>query len=134
MPAHAPPGGRGAVDRTFAALSRLAPGDVLVLDGTKVAVLSVAFRKGNPRLHVVDERSKPRSIGADELSEPPHAVGTVELPEPYNPNNRSFQHQVGEALRRARTSRHGVPVDEGPEVDDGVRRGRGPPRGRLPGS
>ena len=48
----------------------------LVLDGTKVAVLSVAFRKGNPRLHVVDERSKPRSIGADELSEPPHAVGT----------------------------------------------------------
>ena len=48
-------------------------------------MLSVAFRKGNPRLHVVDERSKPRSIGADELSEPPHAVGTVELPEPYNP-------------------------------------------------
>jgi ATP-dependent RNA helicase HelY len=111
-------GGRGAVDRTFAALSRLTPGDVLVLDGTKVAVLSVAFRKGNPRLHVVDERSKPRSVGADELSEPPHALGTVELPEPYNPNNRAFQHQVGEALRRARISRHGVPVEEDPEVDE----------------
>ena len=111
-------GGRGAVDRTFAALSRLAPGDVLVLDGTKVAVLSVAFRKGNPRLHVVDERSKPRTIGADELSEPPHAVGSVELPEPYNPNNRAFQHQVGEALRRARTSRHGVEVEDGDPADE----------------
>ena len=111
-------GGRGAVDRTYAALSRLTPGDVLVLDGTKVAVLSVAFRKGNPRLHVVDERSKPRSIGADELSEPPHAVGTVELPEPYNPNNRAFQHQVGEALRRARTSRHGIEVEDEDTVDE----------------
>ena len=38
---------------------------LLVLDGTKVAVLSVAFRKGRPRLHVVDERSKPRTIGAE---------------------------------------------------------------------
>ena len=110
-------GGRGAVDRTFAALSRLTPGDVVVLDGTKVAVLSVAFRKGNPRLHVVDERSKPRTIGADDLSEPPHAVGSVELPEPYNPNNRAFQHQVGEALRRARISRHGVEVEDR-EVED----------------
>jgi len=63
----------------------------------------------------VDERSKPRSIGADELSEPPHAVGTVELPEPYNPNNRAFQHQVGESLRRARISRHGVEADDDDE-------------------
>ncbi|MFL6204772.1 MAG: DEAD/DEAH box helicase [Acidimicrobiales bacterium] len=110
-------GGRGAVDRTFAALTRLTPGDVLVLDGSKVAVLSVAFRKGHPRLHVVDERSKPRSISADDLVEPPQAVGTVELPEPYNPNNRAFQHQVGEALRRARISRHGVEEHEPDAVD-----------------
>jgi ATP-dependent RNA helicase HelY len=111
-------GGRGAVDRTFAALSRLAPGDVLEIDGTKVAVLSVAFRKGNPRLHVVDERSKPRTIGADDLSEPPHAVGSVEMPEPYNPNNRAFQHQVGEALRRARISRHGREPAEAATADE----------------
>jgi ATP-dependent RNA helicase HelY len=110
-------GGRGAVDRTFAALSRLVPGDVLVLDGSKVAVLSVAFRKGNPRLHVVDERSRPRTIGADELHEPPRAVGSVELPEPYNPNNRAFQHQVGEALRRARLTRRGLSIDDVEEAE-----------------
>lgn len=95
-------GGGGGLDRTYAALSRLTPGDVLVVDGTRLAVLSVAFRKGNPRLHVVDERSKLRTIGADELVDPPRAVGAVELPVPYNPNNRAFQHQVGDALRRAR--------------------------------
>ena len=94
--------GSEGLDRTYAALSRLTPGDIVVIDGTRLAVLSVAFRKGNPRLHVVDERSKPRTIGADELTEPPRALGTVELPVPYNPNNRAFQHQVGDALRQAR--------------------------------
>jgi ATP-dependent RNA helicase HelY len=107
----------GGLERTNAALSRLTPGDVLVVDGARMAVLSVAFRKGKPRLHVVDERSKPRNLAADELSEPPRAVGSVELPTPYNPNNRAFQHQVGEALRRARLSGgRGAPVDD-PEAE-----------------
>jgi ATP-dependent RNA helicase HelY len=109
--------GRGSLDRIHAALSRLTPGDVLLIDGTRLAVLSVAFRKGNPRLHVVDERSKPRTIGADELVDPPRAVGTVELPEPYNPNNRAFQHKVGDALRRARLERKGHAVDDEPDAD-----------------
>ncbi len=127
---------RASQDRTFAALARLTPGDVIVIDGTRLGVLSVAFRKGNPRLHVVDERSKPRTIGADELAEPPRPVGSIELPVPYNPNNRSFQHQVGEALRR-RTRR------SAPKRRPGGARGaprarrrtaprRDPPRGRLP--
>jgi ATP-dependent RNA helicase HelY len=104
--------GRGDPDRTYAALSRLTPGDVVIVDGVRLAVLSVAFRKGHPRLHVVDQRSKHRTIGADELVEPPRAVGTVELPEPYNPNNRSFQHKVGDALRRVRLEGDGQREDE----------------------
>jgi len=108
--------GPGPVDRILAALTRLAPGDVVVLDGTRLAVLSVAFRKGNPRLHVVDERSKHRTIGVDELSEPPRAVGSVELPVPYNPNNRAFQHQVGDSLRRARL--HPRKDDTGPSASE----------------
>jgi ATP-dependent RNA helicase HelY len=120
-----PKAARADTDRTYAALTRLVPGDVLVIDGTRVAVLSVAIRKGHPRLHVVDERSKPRTLGADDLVDPPRAVGSIELPEPYNPNNRAFQHQVGEALRRARTiSRKGevlepeAPASEAVAVPD----------------
>ena len=116
-----PKAARADTDRTYAALTRLTPGDVLVIDGTRVAVLSVAFRKGHPRLHVVDERSKPRTLAADDLVDPPRAVGSVELPEPYNPNNRAFQHQVGDALRRARTiSRKGAVVEPDAAVPDVV--------------
>jgi ATP-dependent RNA helicase HelY len=103
----------GAAERTGHAMARLGPGDVIVLDGVRHAVLSVAFRKGKPKLHLVDERSKPRTITVEDLDEVPRAVGSVELPEPYSPNHRGFQHQVGEALRRARIarSRHGAPAD-----------------------
>ena len=109
--------GRGTDDRTFAALTRLAPGDVVMIDGVRNAVLSVAFRKGSPRLHVVDERSKPRTIAAGDLVEPPRSVGSVELPVPYNPNNRAFQHEVGESLRRARLAGSRAVHDEGPSPE-----------------
>jgi ATP-dependent RNA helicase HelY len=95
-------GRRETRERVLASLSRLAPGDVVVLHGVRHAVLSVAFRKGNPKLHLVDERAKARVVGADELDEAPRALGAVELPAPYNPNNRAFQHQVGDALRQVR--------------------------------
>jgi ATP-dependent RNA helicase HelY len=112
--------GARAVDRVQAAMARLGPGDVVVLDGVRHAVLSVAFRKGRPKLQVVDERSKLRTLTTDDLAEPPTAVGTVELPEPYNPNHRGFQHGVGEALRRARVQRKrsGAPDEEPEEVQD----------------
>ncbi len=113
-------GSAAGLDRAHEALSRLAPGDVIVLEGARMAVLSVAFRKGRPRLHAVDERSKPRFIDADDLAEVPQAVGQIELPVPYNPNNRAFQHQVGEELRRARLTAApsgGGPVGRSP-VDD----------------
>lgn len=107
------------LDRTSAALTRLTPGDVLVVDGARVAVLSVAVRRGNPRLQVVDERSRSRTLGADELAEPPRALGTVELPEPYNPNSRAFQHQVGEALRHTRLEHRGGWSAEATVTEDG---------------
>ena len=101
----------GGPARLQAALARLTPGDVIVHGGDRLAVLSVAFRKGHPRMHVVDERSRPRTLGVDDLSDLPRAVGSVELPVPYNPNNRAFQHQVGDALRRARLD-HTAPDDK----------------------
>jgi ATP-dependent RNA helicase HelY len=109
-------GSRGTLERTLAALTRLTPGDIIVVDGTRLAVLSVAFRKGHPRLHLVDERSRPRTISAGDLHTAPRALGTIELPVPYNPNNRAFQHQVGESLRRARLQPAGR-VDEPPSPE-----------------
>ena len=98
----------GALDPMEAALADLAPGDIVLVGGVRNAVLSVAYRKGTPRLHTVDEKGKPRTMGADDLDVPPRSVGQVELPVPYNPNNRAFQHQVADALRRRRiTADHG---------------------------
>lgn len=91
-----------------AALGELSPGDVLLLGGVKHAVLSVAFRKGTPRLHTVDEKGKPRTFSPDDLDRPPRAVDQLDLPVPYTPNDRGFQHQVADGLRRRRVS-----VDEG---------------------
>ncbi|MGQ0432876.1 MAG: DEAD/DEAH box helicase [Microthrixaceae bacterium] len=102
---------RGTVSRVHAALTRLTPGDVVMIDGMRLAVLSVAHRKGQPRLHLVDERDKPRTINADDLVEEPRALGSVELPLPYNPNSRAFQQQVGNALRQARLG-PGQPASE----------------------
>ncbi|MEX2292483.1 MAG: DEAD/DEAH box helicase [Acidimicrobiales bacterium] len=104
--------GHVSLERTYAALSSLSPGEVVIVDGQRLAVLSVAFRKGNPRLRAVDERDKLRTINADELHSVPRAVGTVELPLPYNPNNRAFQQQVGNLLRRAVVSGPDRAVDQ----------------------
>jgi ATP-dependent RNA helicase HelY len=94
-------------DRVAEAMARLAPGDVVVVGGTRLAVLSVATRKGRPKVHAVDDRGAPRTLGSDDLDEPPHALGSVDLPVPYNPHARGFQHQVGALLRRARVASPG---------------------------
>ena len=125
--------GRGSrsdtLDRTYAALSRLTPGDVVVVDGARLAVLSVAFRKGNPRLHVVDAAEQaPHDRRRRAAARHPGQWAPSSFPVPYTPNNRAFQHQVGESLRRARLA----PGDGGEEV--GARRGRPQPARRLPRS
>ncbi len=95
------PGGDGGTMAVSTALSRLAPGDVVVADGAALAVVSVALRKGHPKVAVIDERGKPRTLRGPDLSVAPIPITTVTLPHPYDPHNRRFHHRVGEALRRA---------------------------------
>ncbi len=90
------------LDLVESALAERNPGDVVVLAGLRHAVLSVAFRKGNPKMHTVDEKGASHTFSASDLEEPPSVVGQIDLPVPYNPNNRGFQHQVADALRRRR--------------------------------
>ncbi len=90
---------RAASDRVLLALGGLVPGDVIEIDGAVLVVLSVAVRKGAPRLHVIDERDVHSSVRAEDISGVPQRVGTIDLPTPYAPNNRAFQRKVGASLR-----------------------------------
>jgi ATP-dependent RNA helicase HelY len=51
---------------------------------------------------VIGERGGVRSLGVTDFSEPPDRLGAIELPVPFNPNNRTFQHEVVHLLSRAR--------------------------------
>jgi ATP-dependent RNA helicase HelY len=91
---------RGAV--AFA-VARLMPGDVVDVAGQRVAVLSVAQRKGGgARLRGIAASGEPVSIGIDDMVAPPERLGRLDMPRPYQPNNRAFQHRVADELRAAR--------------------------------
>ena len=82
------------------AIARLLPGDVVDAGRRRVAVLSVAQRKGGVlRLRGIDTTGELVTIRPDDLLAPPERVGHVDLPKPYQPNNRAFQHRVAAELR-----------------------------------
>jgi len=85
------------------ALSRLLPGDVVEVAGDRLAVLSVAFRKGGAvRLRAIDDGGELLTLGLDDVEEVPGRLARIEMPVPYTPNSRAFQQEVAAALRRAR--------------------------------
>jgi ATP-dependent RNA helicase HelY len=87
-------------------LARLAPGDVIEVGGQRLAVLSVAFRKGDAvKVQTIAADGDRMTLGVASVEESPLRLGTIEMPTPYAPNNRAFQHRVAEALRRARLGR-----------------------------
>ena len=91
---------RGAV--AFA-LARMMPGDVVDVAGQRVAVLSIAQRKGGgARLRGIAASGEPVSIGIDDMVATPERLGRIDMPRPYQPNNRAFQHRVADELRAAR--------------------------------
>jgi ATP-dependent RNA helicase HelY len=85
------------------ALTRLVPGDIVEAGGRKLAVLSIAQRRGGLlRLKGIDAGGEPVSLGVGDLLAPPHRLGRLEIPKPYQPNNRAFQRKVADELRSAR--------------------------------
>ena len=131
------PAVRGAVEF---ALARLMPGDVVQVGGHRLAVLSVAHRKGGTiRLKGIDAGGEPVTYGVDDMAQPPERTARIDIPRPYQPNNRAFQHKVADELRRTRRAHEADPSD-GRTAPPGrglapaaraVGRG-GPPRARLP--
>ncbi|HEY2998083.1 MAG TPA: DEAD/DEAH box helicase [Acidimicrobiales bacterium] len=103
---------RGAVEF---ALARLVPGDVVDVAGQRLAVLSIAYRKGGTiRLKGLDTDGEPTTVAIEDMPAPPQRVGRLELPRPYQPNNRAFQHRVADELRRARLGPQRGPKRGGP--------------------
>ncbi len=85
------------------ALSRLMPGDVVEVAGRRLAVLSVAYRKGGAvKVRGIDADGDRLTLGADDVADPPVRLGRVDMPVPYAPNNRAFQHKLADEVRRAR--------------------------------
>jgi ATP-dependent RNA helicase HelY len=117
------------------ALARLRPGDVVWLGGVRVAVLSIGWR-GPERGHVrvIDDQGRARTVSSTDVDEVLHRVGEIELPVPYAPSNRAFQHEVARTLTQARGMRKrsrggraptpsapGHPVADCPDADRHLR-------------
>ena len=95
--------GRGAATQVTSALERLRPGDVLSVParGGRVAVLAHERRRGGrPRLLALTVARGLVRLGADDFRAAPHAIGRVELPEPYAPRNPTFRREAALRLRR----------------------------------
>src|SRR5690606_26356285 len=71
---------RGAIEF---ALARLMPGDIVDVSSHRLAVLSVAQRKGGAiRLKGIASDGHPVSLGIDDMVEPPQRRGRLDVPRP----------------------------------------------------
>ncbi|MFT7473185.1 MAG: ATP-dependent RNA helicase HelY [Verrucomicrobiales bacterium] len=84
-----------------AAVTKLRPGDVVDVAGT-VVVLSSAWRRKEVQLKVIDRDGVVHVLDLDALPSPPVTVGHVRLPDPFNPNSSSHQHDIVGQLRGVR--------------------------------
>jgi ATP-dependent RNA helicase HelY len=76
-------------------------GDVFELPGDDGPERWALLARGygpNPRLHLVDTGGEERKIGASDLPATAAIVGTVELPEPFRPRDRSYRSSVARAV------------------------------------
>jgi ATP-dependent RNA helicase HelY len=89
-------------DRIEEDLASLRPGDLVLFEGHRAAVISVAFRRGTPQVRLLVPSGGIVTRTAGDLTEPLEPRGTIELPEPYAPNNNGFLHETAIRLRRAR--------------------------------
>ena len=89
-------------DRIEEDLAALRPGDLVLFEGHRAAVISVAFRRGTPQVRLLVPSGGIVTRTAGDLTEPLEPRGTIELPEPYAPNNNGFLHETAIRLRRAR--------------------------------
>ncbi len=85
------------------AVARLRPGDVVRIGGRRLAILSIGWRgPDRAKVHAIDDRGKPVNLASQDLDEVPRTIAQLDLPGPYAPNNRGFQHEVARLLAQVR--------------------------------
>jgi len=84
-----------------AAVAKLRPGDVVDV-GEMVVVLSSAWRRKEVQLKVIDRDGVVHVLDPEALDNAPRTVGQVRLPDPFNPNSTSHQHDIVGQLRGTR--------------------------------
>jgi ATP-dependent RNA helicase HelY len=88
------------------ALSRLRPGDIVRAPGGRNAgpavVLSSSWRRGGVQVRALTPRRNRLTLTVQDFEDPPLVIGSVDMPEPYQPNNAGFQREVASRLGRAR--------------------------------
>jgi ATP-dependent RNA helicase HelY len=103
------------------ALASLVPGDVIALEGgPRVAVLTVAYRRGAVRVKVVTERREVAVVGMPDFDAPPRKLTSIDLPQPFLPDDSDFRGQVAARLSRVRVPERSVTEPEAPAVDHPV--------------
>jgi ATP-dependent RNA helicase HelY len=84
-----------------AELAKLRPGDVIDIAGA-VVVLSSSWRRREVNVKVIDREGEAHVLDIDALESAPRTIGQVRLPEPFNPNSTSHQHDLVGQLRGVR--------------------------------
>ncbi len=84
------------------AVEELSPGDIFRLGGRRLAVLSSSYRKGSIRLRAIDDEANALVLDVEDFDTVPQRAGAINLPEPYDPQDRIFQRKAANALRKAR--------------------------------
>lgn len=99
------------------ALTRLRPGDIIATPNAgpnePAVVLSVGYRSGGTvKVRLVSLSHRRTTVGLDDFSVAPDVLGAIVLPEPYQPNNGEFQHEVVRKLKRARLRKRTGPITQ----------------------
>ncbi len=135
-----PPASIGRDDPVTLAMLRLRPGDIVHAEKGKyvgrVAVVATAHRKNGIRLTGITVRRDLVQLTADDFDQPPRAIGHLELPAEFAPNNHHYQRVVADRLDRAEVEptpprRRGMvapdldpvdhPVQQDPDLEERLR-------------
>jgi ATP-dependent RNA helicase HelY len=131
-------GSVGGHDLVSLAMMKLRPGDVIYAEKGRyvgrVAVMSTAHRKGGMRLTGITTRRDTVMLSSLDFTEPPKAIGKIELPADFAPNRHDFQREIAHRLEKAVVRPHSRqrrplaedqplthPVEDDPELDDRVK-------------